>query len=85
MEQVKWVSLFLFMISGALLLSMLPAIYYKQANPILVLVTLIVFGASGAVILPIFVRLLFSRRRMRKEIRRGREDVGTGPASGSES
>lgn len=85
MEQVKWISLFLFMISGALLLAMLPAIYYKQANPIVVLATIIVFGASGSIILPIFVRLLFSKRRMKKEIRRSKEDVGTDSASGSGS
>ncbi|HID57055.1 TPA: hypothetical protein EYP37_11040 [Candidatus Poribacteria bacterium] len=77
---LKWIALFFFMISISLFLSMIPGIFwpgYGRTNPIFLLVDVIIIGVSGAIILPIFFRMLVSRGRRRREIRRDASDSGS--------
>jgi hypothetical protein len=77
---LKWIALFFFMVSTSLLLAMLPGVIwpsYGKPSTIALLVTVIVFGLSGAVILPIFFRMLVSRRGRRREIKGDAADSGT--------
>lgn len=76
----KWIALFFFMISISLFLAMIPGIFwptYGRPNPIFLLVDIIVIGVSGAVILPIFFRMLLTRGRRRREIKGDASDSGS--------
>ncbi len=77
----KWIALFFFMISISLFLAMIPGIFwptYGRPNTLILLVDIIIMGVSGAVILPIFFRMLVTRGR-RREIKGDASDSGSQP------